>query len=156
MTFDELLDAFTARVEAKAFESFAELFTEDGVYDDTFYGEFHGRPKIAELMRDWFHKTAHTFRWDMRERVATDTLGMARYVFSYETVLEEAKGERVMFEGVAIMQLRDGLIAHYKEVAHTGPAFAQLNFAPERTVKLMSRFASELRDREESRRHIVA
>lgn len=156
MTFDELLAAFTARVEANDGTGLAALFTEDGVYHDAFYGSFEGRRKIAELIDDWFHRTAHRFRWDMKERLASDDFGMARYVFSYETKLPEAQGQRVMFEGVALMKLRDGLIKEYHEVADTGPAFAQLKFAPERTVKVMQRLADRLRERDESRRHTAA
>ncbi|MFC3227058.1 nuclear transport factor 2 family protein [Marinibaculum pumilum] len=155
MTFDELLDRFTAAVEARNGAALAALFTEDGVYHDVFYGSFTGRTAIAGLIDDWFHRTAEGFRWDMKERVAGPDLGLARYVFSYATKLPEAAGERVMFEGVALMTLRDGLIAEYHEVANTGPAFAQLRFAPERTVKIMQRFADELRGRPESRRHVA-
>lgn len=155
MTFDDLLDEFTAAVEARDGARLAALFTEDGVYHDVFYGAFAGRPAIAGLIDDWFHRTAEGFRWDMKDRVAGPGLGMARYVFSYATKLPEARGERVMFEGVALMTLRDGLIAEYREVANTGPAFAQLRFAPERVVKIMQRFADELRAREESARHVA-
>lgn len=155
MTFDELLAAFTARVEARDGAGLAALFTEDGVYHDAFYGAFTGRAAIADLIDDWFHRTAQGFRWDMKERAAGPDFGMARYVFSYETKLPEAAGTRVMFEGVALLTLRDGLIAEYHEVAHTGPAFAQLRFAPERSAKIMQRFADELRGRDESRRHMA-
>ena len=31
------------------------------------YGAFAGRAKIAELIDDWFYRTAHDFRWDMHE-----------------------------------------------------------------------------------------
>ena len=47
----------------------------------------------------------------------------ARYTFSYRSTLPEAKGARAMFEGVAIMTLRDGKIVSYHEVANTAPAF---------------------------------
>src|SRR5215217_4436171 len=47
----------------------ADLFTEDGVYHDLFYGEFAGRPRIAELIDDWFYRTADDFRWDMHSPV---------------------------------------------------------------------------------------
>jgi hypothetical protein len=35
--------------------------------------------------------------------------------------------------------LRDGRIADYREVANTGPGFADMNFAPERIVKILRR-----------------
>ena len=44
-----------------------------------------------------------------------------------------------MFEGVAIMTLRDGKIVSYHEVANTAPAFVDLNFAPERIAKIVGK-----------------
>ena len=35
-----------------------------------------------------------------------------------------------MFEGVAIMQLRDGKILEYHEVANTAPAFVDISSRP--------------------------
>ena len=42
-----------------------------------------------------------------------------------------------MFEGVAIMKLRDGKIAEYHEVANTATGFVDMNFAPERIAKIV-------------------
>src|SRR4051794_12680042 len=124
-----MLRAFCDAVERHDGKAFAELFTEDGVYHDVFYGAFAGRAKIAELINDWFYRTATDFRWDMHAPVSDGRTLYARYTFSYRSTLPEAKGARAMFEGVAIMQLRDGKIAEYHEVANTAPAFVQLNFA---------------------------
>ena len=71
----------------------------------------------------------------------------ARYTFSYRSTLPEAKGARAMFEGVSIMQLRDGKIAEYHEVANTAPAFVQLNFAPERIAKIVAKQGAALKAR---------
>ncbi len=60
-----------------------------------------------------------------------------------------------MFEGVAIMQLRDGRILEYHEVANTAPAFVDMNFAPERIVKIFARQGAELKARPEMRRHLA-
>ena len=57
----------------------------------------------------------------MRRSATASTL-YARYTFSYRSTLPEARGARAMFEGVAIMRLRDGKIAEYHEVANTAPA----------------------------------
>lgn len=59
-----------------------------------------------------------------------------------------------MFEGVAIMRMEDGLIAEYREVANTGTAFADMNFAPERIATILARQASALRGRPEMARHL--
>ena len=78
----------------------------------------------------------------------------ARYTFSYRSTLPEAKGARAMFEGVAIMKLRDGQITEYHEVANTTTGFVDMNFAPERIAKLVAKQGAELKARPEMRRHL--
>ena len=78
----------------------------------------------------------------------------ARYTFSYRSNLPEANGARVMFEGVSIMKLRDGLIAEYHEVANTAPAFVDMNFAPERIAKIVAKQGAALKARPEMARHL--
>jgi ketosteroid isomerase-like protein len=149
-----MLREFCDAVEQHQGHRLAALFTEDGVYHDVFYGAFEGRAKIAELIDDWFYRTAEEFRWVMHDPVSDGQTLYARYTFSYKSTLPEAKGARVMFEGVSIMTLRDGLIANYHEVANTAPAFVDLNFAPERIAKLMARQGAELKSRPEMQRHL--
>ena len=105
-----MLRAFCDAVEQRNGKAFAELFTEDGVYHDVFYGAFEGRTKIAGLIDDWFYRTATDFRWDMHDPVSDGHTLYARYTFSYSSTLPEAEGARAMFEGVAIMRLRDGKV----------------------------------------------
>jgi ketosteroid isomerase-like protein len=155
MNTSDLLRAFCDHVERHNGKAFAELFTEDGVYHDVFYGAFAGRAKIAELIDDWFYRTATDFRWDMHSPVSDGQTLYARYTFSYRSTLPEAKGARAMFEGVSIMQLQGGKIASYHEVANTAPAFVALNFAPERIAKIVARQGAELKARPEMARHLV-
>jgi len=150
-----MLRAFCDAVEQRNGKAFAELFTEDGVYHDVFYGAFEGRTKIAELINDWFYRTATDFRWDMHAPVSDGTTLYARYTFSYKSTLPEAQGARAMFEGVAIMQLRDGKIAEYHEVANTAPAFVDIKFAPERIAKIVARQGAALKARPEMKRHLA-
>ncbi|MBR0794180.1 nuclear transport factor 2 family protein [Bradyrhizobium jicamae] len=155
MDTTRMLRAFCDAVERRDGKAFAELFTEDGVYHDVFYGAFKGREKIAEMVDDWFYRTATDFRWDMHDPVSDGATLYARYTFSYRSTLPEAKGARAMFEGVAIMRLRDGRITGYHEVANTAPAFVDLNFAPERIAKIVGKQGAELRARPEMARHLV-
>jgi len=69
--------------------------------------------------------------------------------------LAEANGARAMFEGVAIMTLRDGRIVSYHEVANTAPAFVDLKFAPERIAKIVGKQGAELKARPEMQRHLA-
>jgi ketosteroid isomerase-like protein len=155
MNIKTMLSAFCDAVERRDGQAFAALFAEDGIYHDVFYGAFEGRAKIAELINDWFYRTATDFRWDMHAPVGDGETLYARYTFSYRSTLPEANGARAMFEGVAIMQLRDGLIAAYREVANTAPAFVDMNFAPERIARIAAKQGAELKARPEMQRHLA-
>lgn len=155
MTAEELLRAFCDAVEQRNGKAFADLFTEDGVYHDVFYGAFEGRAKIAEMIDEVFYRSAADFRWDVHAPLSDGKMLYAHYLFSYRSTLPEAKGARVMFEGVAMMKLRDGKIASYHEVANTGPAFVEMNFAPERIARIFARQGAALKARPEMRRHLA-
>ena len=155
MNTEQLLRAFCDAVEKRNGKAFAELFTEDGVYHDVFYGAFEGRAKIAGMIDDVFYRTATDFRWDMHSPVSDGKTLYAHYTFSYRSTLPEAMGVRVMFEGVAMMKLRDGKILEYHEVANTAPAFVDMNFAPERIAKIFARQGAALKTRPEMRRHLA-
>ena len=155
MNVTALLRAFCDAVEQHDGKAFADLFTEDGVYHDVFYGAFAGRTKIAEMIDDWFYRTATDFRWDMHAPVSDGHTLYARYTFSYRSTLPEAKGARAMFEGVATMKLRDEGIAEYHEVANTAPGFVDMNFAPERIAKIVAKQGAALKARPEMARHLV-
>jgi ketosteroid isomerase-like protein len=154
MNVTAMLGDFCRAVERRDGTALAALFTEDGVYHDIFYGAFAGRAKIAELIDDWFYRTATDFRWDMHAPVCDGETLYARYTFSYRSNLPEAKGARAMFEGVAIMSLRGGLIADYCEVANTATGFVDMNFAPERIARIVARQGAELKARPEMARHL--
>jgi ketosteroid isomerase-like protein len=149
-----MLRKFCDAVQRRDGTAFAELFTEDGVYHDVFYGAFAGRAKIAGMIDDWFYRTADDFRWDMHDPVSDGKTLYARYTFSYRSKLPEANGARAMFEGVAIMTLRDGLIAEYHEVANTATGFVDMNFAPERIAKIFAKQGAALKARPEMKRHL--
>jgi ketosteroid isomerase-like protein len=154
MNVSTMLRSFCDAVERRDGKAFAELFTEDGVYHDVFYGAFKGRDRIAEMIDDWFYRTADDFRWDMHAPVSNGEMLYARYTFSYRSNLAEAKGARVMFEGVSIMKLCGGLILEYHEVANTAPGFVDMNFAPERIAKIAAKQGAELKARPEMARHL--
>jgi ketosteroid isomerase-like protein len=153
MNATELLKHFTSAVEHRDGKGFAALFTEDGVYHDVFYGAFKGREKIAEMIDDWFHRTARDFRWEMFRPVSDGTMLYAYYTFSYVSLLPEAKGKRVGFDGVSIMRLEDGKIAEYREVANSSIGLLDIGFAPERVAKILGKEAKHIKERPEWQRH---
>ena len=153
MNTQELLRTFCDAVERRNGKAFADLFAEDGVYHDVFYGAFEGRAKIAGMIDDVFCRSATDFRWDMHSPLSDGERLYARYTFSYRSTLPEAKDARVMFEGVAMMTLREGKITSYHEVANTAPAFVDMNFAPERIARILAKQGAALKARPEMRRH---
>ena len=153
MVTTALLKNFCSAVERRDGKAFAELFTEDGVYHDVFYGAFKGRAKIAEMVDDWFHRTARDFRWDMFRPVSDGKTLYAYYTFSYVSTLPEAKGKRVGFDGVSIMTLSDGKIAEYREVANSSIGLLDIGFAPERVAKILAKEAKDIKARPEWSRH---
>ena len=153
MDVSALLKDFTTAVERRDGKVFARLFTEDGVYHDVFYGAFKGREKIAEMIDDWFHRTARDFRWEMFRPVSDGTMLYAYYTFSYVSTLPEAQSKRVGFDGVSIMRLKDGLIAEYREVANSAIGLLEIGFAPERVAKILGKEAAEIKARPEWARH---
>jgi limonene-1,2-epoxide hydrolase len=153
MSPTELLKAFCTAVERRDGKGFAALFTEEGVYHDVFFGAFKGREKIAEMIDDWFYRTARDFRWEMFRPVSDGTMLYAYYTFSYISTLPEAQGRRVGFDGVSIMRLENGKIAEYREVANSSIGLLEIGFAPERVAKILGREAAHIKARPEWQRH---
>ena len=54
-----------------------------------------------------------------------------------------------------MMNLGDGRIAEYREVANVGPAFVELGFAPERMAKILAKEGAHLKKQPECQRHLA-
>jgi|LauGreDrversion4_2_1035121.scaffolds.fasta_scaffold168117_3 hypothetical protein len=152
--FQNLLDRFVAAVGRHDSAGLAALFTEDGLYDDYFFGVHQGRPEIAAML-DRFHVGGEQFVWEFLEPVCDGRLGYARYCFSYLSREPESAGQPVVFEGMSRFQLREGQIARYSEVFDRAVAFTQLGYAPERVVKLMGRYTRGFRDEAAVQSHLA-
>lgn len=144
MEFSELVARFTATVEQADFKGFGELFTEDAVYWDGFYGPLEGRAAIEEMLRDHFHGSGTGYKWKMEEPVYSEPIGYARYIFSYDSTIPDYEGIHVVFEGMSQFTIRDGRIACYREVFDRGVPLTQLGYAPERIGKSLKRWTHEM------------
>jgi ketosteroid isomerase-like protein len=142
--FGDLIHHMTQAAVAGDGDGVAACFTPDGTYYDVFYGAFNGPREIARLITDFFHRDAENFVWDLFDPVSDGTSGYARYLFSYDSKMEGSKGKRAMYEGVALLKMKDGLFLEYREIANHGTALAMMGFAPERVVKLFSKEATHL------------
>lgn len=138
-TFRQLLDNFSARVQANDGRGLGHLFTADGIYDDYFFGPHQGRESIGAMLAR-FHEGGQNFIWDFREPLCDGRTGYARYDFSYDSRVEGSVGKRIRFEGMSRFLLKDGLIEHYAEVFDRGAAFVQLGFAPGKVARLLEKY----------------
>ncbi len=151
--FTDLLDRFTAAVESGDDDAFAALFCENGAYDDIFYGEFRGRDRLAEMLREHFHGHARDFCWEMHDPVCDGRVGYAGYTFSYTSTMKRSEGRRVVFTGCSQFLLRDGLIESYREWAFGTAGLAQLGVPSSVLARQSEREAGRIRDRADHRRH---
>jgi hypothetical protein len=154
MDFPDLLKRFAAAAAANDGATFAALFTEDGVYDDGFFGEYRGRKAIVEMLQH-FHDTGSNYRWDFLDPLCDGARGYARYRFSYVSGMPGAEGKPVLFEGIGHFEFRDGLIARYSEVFDRGMALAQQDFAAERIKKVLLKLADRQNAGPEAKAHLA-
>src|ERR1700693_5399542 len=135
-----MLARFAAAVEANDGAGLAALFTDNGVYEDGFYGAYTGAAAIAGMVAH-FHATGEDFRWEFFDPLSDGRVGYAHYRFSYRSKVAGAEGKPVAFEGISHFTLRDGLIARYCEVVDRGLALAQQGFAAERLKRVVEKAA---------------
>jgi hypothetical protein len=151
--FPRLLERFAAAVEANDGAGLAALFTDDGVYEDGFYGAYAGPAAIAEMVAH-FHKTGSSFRWDFFDPLTDGHSGYARYRFSYLSAMPGAEGKPVVFEGIGHFVLRDGRIARYSEVFDRGLALVQQDFAADRIKRVLEKAAARQNATPECQAHL--
>jgi len=145
MDLGQLLGQMTAAAEAGDGRAFAACFTEDGVYRDYIYGDHAGRASIADMLENYFHRDATDYRWQFFEPVCDGRLGYAWSLSSFTSTIPEFRGNRIVIDGISRFRLRDGLIEEYWESVNGGVAMAQLGVQPERIVKVLRRWAENLK-----------
>ena len=149
--FTQLLERFTRAAEAGDGTAFAACFTDDGVYGDYIYGPHTGRPAIAHMMSDVFHRDAGPdYRWEMFDAVCVGDLGYAWSLSSFTSTVPHYAGRQVLIDGMSRFVLRGELIAEYNESVNGCVAMAQLGVPPERMTKVAQRWAGWLQQRPES------
>lgn len=152
--FPALLDRFAAAAVANDGAGLAALFTEDGTYDDGFFGAHTGRPAIAAMLQR-FHDTGRDYRWDWFEPLCDGTLGYARFRFSYASRLPGCEGRPVMFEGMSRFHFAGPLIAHYAEAWDRGVALIQTGMPADRIARVLEKAAATQNATPEARGHLV-
>jgi len=152
-SFTELLTIFAQAVEANDGPGLARLFTEDGVYEDGFFGSHTGPSAIAAMLRR-FHDTGSSYLWEFVDPVSNGALGYAGFRFSYASRLPESVGRPVLFEGISCFRFRGDLIARYSEAFDRGLALVQLGFPAERIRRILDKAADAQNQSAEASRHL--
>ena len=153
MEFSELVNRFAAAAASGNGDALADLFTPDGTYDDYFFGPSTGRDAIKKMLAH-FADGGSKFRWEFVDPVCAGNIGYASYRFSFDSKRPEAKGARVLFDGIGRFDLAGDRIKRYSEVFDRGMALAQQEFEPERLRKIGLRYASALGARPEWMAHL--
>lgn len=151
--FAVLLDKFTAAGCANDGVAFAALFTEDGTYEDDFFGFFRGRAEIAAMLQR-FHDTGADYRWDFRDLVTDGTLGYATFRFSFRSKMPGYEGRPVLITGISSFRFENGLVAAYRETFDTGIALAQLGFPADRLKRILDKEAAAQNASPTAREHL--
>jgi hypothetical protein len=152
MEFSELVRRFAAAAASGDGEALADLFTADGTYDDYFFGPSTGRTAIKTMLAH-FGEGGGNFRWEFFDPVQAGSIGYASYRFSFDSKRPEAKGARVMFDGIGRFELEGDRIRRYSEVFDRGMALAQQEFEPERLRRIGLKYAAALKGRPEWAAH---
>jgi limonene-1,2-epoxide hydrolase len=153
MEFTELVSRFAAAAASGEGDKLADLFTPDGTYDDYFFGPNTGREAIKTMLAH-FADGGSNFRWEFFDAVRSGDIGYASYRFSFNSTRVEAKGARVVFDGIGRFDLEGERIRRYSEVFDRGMALAQQAFAPEHLCKIELRYANAMKDRPEWKAHL--
>lgn len=124
MDFPALLNTFARAIERRDSNGLADLFADDGVYDDYFFGPSNlGRTGIYETV-EHFYAGGTNYRWEFFSPIASERLGNASYWFSYDSTLSGASGARVVFGGISPFELDGDRIKRYSETFDRGMALA--------------------------------
>ena len=152
-SFVELLTNFAEAVETNHGQRLAMLFTEDGIYEDGFFGAHTGRAAITAMLQR-FHDTGSSYLWEFVDPVSDGVIGYARFRFSYTSRLPESIGRPVLFDSISCFRFRRDLITHYSEIFDRGVALAQLDFPAERIKRILQKAATAQNQLPETRRHL--
>jgi hypothetical protein len=117
---------------------------EDGLYHAVFYGAFQGSANIAEMLEEHFWTHGEIYRWEMHQPIISSDIGYAHWTFSFTSKLVAVGGKRVIWEGMSKFQLKDGLIAHYKEMFDIAIALTQTEFPADRIARITSKHVERL------------
>jgi hypothetical protein len=89
--FTALLTTFADAVQSNHGQCLAMLFTEDGVYEDGFFGAHTGRAAIAAMLQR-FHDTGSSYLWEFVDPAAMAPSAMPAFASATPRYCPKARG----------------------------------------------------------------
>lgn len=130
----ETVRKFAEYYERQDLEQLVNLFADDAVYHDTFYGSFAGRAKIREMFQ-MFYRDGRDWVWSPRNIVAQEGSAAVEFFFSFVTTDPRNPGRPVKMVAVGIFDFAGGRIKRFHEYLDVGPVLLQIGLAPEALVR---------------------
>ena len=97
------------------------------------------------MLEEHFWAHGETYRWEMHQPMISSDIGYVHWTFSFTSKLATVAGKREVWEGMSRFQLKDGLIAHYKEMFNIAIALTQTEFPADRIGRITSKHVKRLR-----------
>jgi steroid delta-isomerase-like uncharacterized protein len=131
---------FAAAFNRRDVAALLACFTEDGSYDDTFFGPHAGHPALRAMFERMFHEGTD-YRWTMDVVVETADRAAAEWTFAYVVTdaIPRSAGRHVRFTGMSLFELERAKIKAYREHVDRGAALLQLGFTPASLAKVIAR-----------------
>jgi steroid delta-isomerase-like uncharacterized protein len=131
---------FTEAFNRGDVKGLVELFTEDGTYDDIFFGPHKGRDALREMFERMFREgKGYEWRFETVLEDGRRAAGEWRFRYTVSDAVPRSAGRPVRFKGMSVFDLRDGRISAYREYADTGVALLQLGFKPEALASVLAK-----------------
>ena len=108
------------------------------------------------MMENQFHRDAgDDYRWEMFDPICEGDIAYAWSLSSFTSTVPEFAGQKVVIDGMSRFELRDGLIADYRESVNGRVAMAQLGVQPERMAKVCAKWARMLIEQPETQEYLA-
>ena len=135
MASEALARQFTERFVKTDVPGLLELFADDAVYDDVFYGQFTGKDAIRGMFETFFREGKDYF-WDLTKVIVGADAIAAEANFGFTTT---STGRQARFPLVSIFEVQDDRITAYREYFDFGRALLQTGVDQAAVGKIIQR-----------------
>lgn len=131
---------FTDTFNKNDVKGLVDLFTENGTYDDVFFGPHKGREALREMFERMFREgRGYEWRFDTVVEDGRRAAGEWRFRYTVSDAIPRSAGRAVSFKGMSVFDLEGGKISAYREYADVGVALLQIGFKPEALASVLGK-----------------